>query len=305
MRGRHLIWGSGGRSITAVVAAAAFALLFAAADAKADIVTSFDSGADGWQVKQSSTATAAAPAWFSTGGNPDGYIQFSEADPVGDDQGGFFINTGAPFAGDRSSYYGDNLTFDLRINGTALNPPVVFLSGQTDAGPTSAYAYPLVVPGTSWTSFGLPLYYSDWKDPRGKLTKADFKSILATLSGITILADYQTAPGELTDLDNVALAEFTGATVQRSLSLQYAAHAFRGILSSTDETACPVGSQVLAVLKRRRGDDQIVGFVKTDASGTYALAQPAKRGTFYAAISERHTVTVHCTKAKSPSIRRG
>jgi hypothetical protein len=302
MRDRNFA-SQGGRwtARVAVFLAAALLALLAAAPALADIVAPFDAGAEGWQISQHQGGTLESPSWFSTDGNPGGYIQFTDTDPEGDDDGGFFIRSGAPFAGDRAYYYGDNLSFDLRTSGPALTPPIVFIF----SGVNAALAVGDATPGTSWSSFTIPLFTSDWSAPSGRLTKADFKALLGNLSSIVILADYQTAPGETTDLDNVALRAFTGISVQPTLSLIYTQHAFRGTLSSTDELSCPVASQVVAIFKQRKGDDKIVGLVQADSSGDFVLQQPAKKGKFYAAIREFHTPAVHCLEAKSPIVTRG
>ena len=265
------------------------------------LTTGFDTGPDGWQVSQGHPGSRLdTPTWFDTGGNPDGYVQFQEADPVDDDLAGYFYNSGPPFAGDRSSYYGDTLSFDLRINGPALNPPIVILF----AGDAAAYwkAPATATPGTSWTSFSIPLFGSDWNDGRTRLTKASLKNYLANLTAVLILADYQTATGETTDLDNVALSSFSGQTVKRSLSLVYAAHAFRGKLRADHPHACPVSGQSVYVFLRRRGPDQAVGITLTDATGAYVLKQPVrKKGTYYALTSESHTSAIHCLQAVSPT----
>jgi hypothetical protein len=279
-------------------------MLLAPAPAAAEVlITGFDTGPDGWQVSQGHPGSPLdAPTWFDTGGNPDGYVQFQETDSVDDDLAGYFYNSGPPFAGDRSTYYGDNLSFDLRINGPALNPPVVILF----AGDGAVYSKATATPGTSWTSFSIPLFPSDWKGRGSKLTKTSFKNDLANLTAVLILADYQTATGETTDLDNVALSPFTGQTVNRSLSLAYAAHAFRGKLRADDPGACPVSGQSVKVLLRRRGPDQAVGIALTDATGAYVLKQPArKKGAYYALTSESHTSAIHCLQAVSPSVHRG
>jgi hypothetical protein len=292
--------------VSAVVAVAALALLVPATGLAAPtILTNFNTGTDGWKVAQSLGAASSDPAWSSGGGNPAGFIRFADTDPPGDDQGGSFSITGTPFAGDRSSYYGDNLKFDLRVNGQALNSPIVYLFGNPPTGDSAVYARVSGAPGTDWTSFAIPLYSSDWKDPVGVLTKAAFKAILANLTSIVILADYQTASGEFTDLDNVSLTPFSGVTVNRSVSLEYSAHAFRGKLSSDDTTKCPVTNQVGAVMKRKRGDDLVMGLVSTNSTGNFVLAQAAKKGRFYALFSERHSPTVRCLAAKSPTVLRG
>jgi laminin B (domain IV) len=284
---------------------AAVALLAFAPSALADVGTNFDANASGWKVQQSDSSSQTNPTWSASGGNPNGYIRFTDADPVGDDQGGFFVNSGAPFVGNRLNYYGDNLHFDLRINGVALNAPIVYLFGQSDSGPLAAFAAPSTGPTTSWSSFDIPLFQSDWNAPAGTLTKAAFKALLGNITSIEVLADYQTNPGETTDLDNVVFQHFTGLTGIRTLTLAYSGHAFRGHLSSSDESTCPSTGVVLAVLKRTKGDDKIVGFLQTDSNGDYVLQAPAKKGTYYADAREYHTVTTRCPEAKSPVIKRG
>jgi hypothetical protein len=61
-----------------VVAALGF---LAALPAKADLISTFDSGAEGWNaIDRTGDYTS---TWQSAGGNPGGYLLGSETDPLG------------------------------------------------------------------------------------------------------------------------------------------------------------------------------------------------------------------------------
>jgi hypothetical protein len=166
--------------------------LFGGASAEADIVSTFDSGAEGW--------TAVDPTgdytstWQSSGGNPGGYLLGSESDPLGGT--GYFI---APsnWLGDLSAYAGGTLSYDLKvIEGTDyFNDADVIISG----GGSSASWTPDINPvGDGWFTFQVQLTQANF-------TGGNLASILSNVSEIQLRGEFISGAEE-EGFDNVRLA---------------------------------------------------------------------------------------------------
>jgi len=178
----------------------ALALISLCVTAHAAVISTFDSGDEGWRITGDAQSGSVIPDWYSTGGNPDGYI--SARDDV---QGGtWYFQAGPDFQGDFSSAYGTLLTFDLRQSGThsQFNNVDVYISG---AGTALAFDTSYN-PGTDWTGYAVELSeLAGWKvnDLNGPAaTQQQVQSVLANISNFRIRGEYISG-SDVGDLDNV------------------------------------------------------------------------------------------------------
>jgi hypothetical protein len=178
------------RTRNAAATAIAFALSIAQASADT-ISTTFDMGAEGWSAVDPTTDYTAS--WQSTGGNPGGFLQGAETNPLGGT--GYFIAP-SKFLGNLSAYAGGILTYDLKvIQGSDFfsDVDVIISSGANSV---------------SWTSNINPVGHG-WVTFQVQLNQANFGSNLASiLSNVTefqIRGEFINGP-EVEGLDNVLLS---------------------------------------------------------------------------------------------------
>lgn len=161
--------------------------------------STFDADAEGWTI----LGEAQGPNFQATGGRPGGYV--AATDPPST-TGTSYWQAPGKFLGDRSSSYGQKLTFDLR-----------------DDGPGSAFRDPDVVVGNGalvleyrqsrrpsakrWSRFAVKLDgrkgWTDASTGRRALT-SQMRDVLASLDLLLIRGEFRNGP-ETFDLDNVVL----------------------------------------------------------------------------------------------------
>jgi Laminin B (Domain IV)/PEP-CTERM motif len=191
-------------------AAALFALLASAAEARADAIvySAFDTDAEGWNAVSLNASNAVVltsnVTWNATGGNPDGHL--SRTDPQSGST--FYFNAPTQFLGDMSAAFGGTLTYDFRRTaGTLFNAADVILVGG--ASPLTLVFDVAAQPTTNWTSFAVPFSAGQWRV--GSLSGAfatpqQITEVLSALTALRIRGEYING-GETGRLDNVALHE--------------------------------------------------------------------------------------------------
>jgi hypothetical protein len=179
---------------------AAVALLGSAAPSSAaNLVSStFGTGVDGWSALGDTSAPA---SWVSTGGHPGGSVQVSDTASGGV----MFWVAPAKFLGDKGAAYGGRLGFDLRQSDTSsqFDDQDVVLQG---GGMTLVYDT-AVNPGTTFTRYRVPLTPVGWHENTlagPQPTVAEFRSVLGSLTGLRIRAEYRTGP-DVDDIDTVLI----------------------------------------------------------------------------------------------------
>jgi hypothetical protein len=184
------------------VALATIPLLIATPVRGESIVSTFNTGLQGWTT---TGATQGPPTWQPTGGNPGGTIRVVDTLITG-----LIVYWQAPAAylGNQFAAYGKSLSFDLRqtISGpvSQFDDTDVILEG---AGLKLAYDFGPNPPVGVWTSYTVPLSELGWKV--GSLagepaTAEQMKLVLGSLTALRIRAEFQVGPD--TDyLDNVVL----------------------------------------------------------------------------------------------------
>ena len=166
-----------------------------------DVVSTFDTGNEGWTVIGDAQGGSAIPDWHATGGNPGGYVS-ADDDVLG---GVWYWSAPSVFLGDRRGAYGNALRFDLRqtATDTQFNADDVILRG---AGLTLLFNT-ATNPGTVWTPYTIPLTATGgWLvgGTSAAPTQAQFLAVLGALDELLIRGEYRTG-ADTGSLDNVVL----------------------------------------------------------------------------------------------------
>ena len=177
---------------TRIAAATAVALALSIAQTSAGTISStFDMGAEGWSaLDQTGDYTA---NWQSTGGNPGGFLQGTETNPLGGT--GYFIAP-SKFLGNLSVYAGGTLAYDLKvIEGSAYFSDVdVIISSGANSVSWTSNINPV---GGGWVTFQVQLNQA--------IFGSNLASILSNVTEFQIRGEFITGP-ELEGLDNVLLS---------------------------------------------------------------------------------------------------
>jgi hypothetical protein len=162
--------------------------------------STFDNDADGWTTVGDAVG-APTPTFVPTGGNPGGYISGTDSRQ----SGRWYWSAPAKFRGNVSSAYGHVLSFDLRQNQsdnqTSYHDIVLTGAGLTLVYDTASN------PGTTWTSYNIPLRAeSGWmvRTTNQAASEADIRRVLGDLGSLLIRGEYRSGP-DSGDLDNVTL----------------------------------------------------------------------------------------------------
>ncbi len=171
---------------------------------KSVVFSRFDSESSAWTVVGDAQGKSVQPTYRPTGGNPGGYIEATD-----DAAGGVWywsapasFYTGLSRAWQTRGQLIMSLTFDLRqsnLSSPFKTSDVVMRGG----GFTLAYYSPSV-PGTSWTSFKVPLTAAGWRNEIAKraATESEMAAVMGTLYSLWIRGEYRTGD-DIGGLDNV------------------------------------------------------------------------------------------------------
>jgi hypothetical protein len=177
---------------TRIAAATAIAFALSIAQASADTISStFDMGAEGWSAVDPTTDYTAS--WQSTGGNPGGFLQGAETNPLGGT--GYFIAP-SKFLGNLSAYAGGILTYDLKvIQGSDFFSDVdVIISSGANSVSWTSNINPV---GDGWVTFQVQLNQAN--------LGSNLASILSNVTEFQIRGEFINGP-EVEGLDNVLLS---------------------------------------------------------------------------------------------------
>jgi alkaline phosphatase D len=169
------------------------------------VVSTFDTGVDGWNIADLRSYGPYDPplgtyplSWNAA----EGYAW--EYDPSSNS---FFMNAPAKFLGDKSAYYGGQLTFQLKSTiANWANDNVVVIVGN-NGKIICALIEPL--PTTTWTSYRIPLLPSKflYDGKNGQVvTESDFRGVLQNIKALRISGEYGAQVQETVGLDNVIIS---------------------------------------------------------------------------------------------------
>ena len=171
------------------------------------IVSDFEAGADGWQIKDMNCTGTVNTVYgtygvdeIETGGCDGGFIE--GADPSNNC---FYFDAPAQFLGDMSAYLGGRLTFCTRSTMTNwYDGNLVVLAG---AGLVLA-AEIKPFPTADWQQITIPLgacYFRKGNKDGDVVLPAELAAVLADLTSLRISGEYGSIVAETTGLDSVML----------------------------------------------------------------------------------------------------
>lgn len=158
---------------------------------------------EGWTAVTEGPGTAPAANWTSLNGNPAGCYKSTDQS-----SGTWYYNSSAIYNTDLSAYYGYNLHFDLKQNANTFqtNEPDVMIC---KADGTRIVYNTSINPGTTWTSYIVPLSEFGWKYNTlggAAVSYNDMISFLTNIQVIKIRGDYSSITTETDWFDNVLIA---------------------------------------------------------------------------------------------------
>ena len=164
------------------------------------IASDFSSGTDGWEIR----GAGVGPVWESYEGNPPGSI--SAAGEGGVSSGpGWYFHAPARFCGNRSTFYGRTLRYDLKVRDSdrGAKDDVLLRGG----GITLVYD-DKSVPMPMWSARFIRLSIDGgWQKRVGSMrteaSRADFETVLRSLADLEIRGGSSNESS--TFLDNVSL----------------------------------------------------------------------------------------------------
>ena len=171
------------------------------------VVSDFNSNADGWTVFDRAVGATSAVVYNNTGGNPGGDISFNTASANAQ----FYFNAPPKFIGNLSFSYNQNLSFDLQQSATGNDNSVGDVILANSAAGASIFFQLAAKPAIgSWSSYSAPLKETagwHYGSPVGPApTKDQMKQVLVNVTTFQIRLKYSTAAGAYTGLlDNVVL----------------------------------------------------------------------------------------------------
>jgi Laminin B (Domain IV)/PEP-CTERM motif len=171
--------------------------------AKANLTSTFDSSAEGWNaVDPTGDYTS---SWQSSGGNPGGYLQGSETDPLG---GTGYFYAPASWLGNWSAYAGGTISYDLKVfDGTDyFNDLDVIISNGSNSVSWSSNINPV---GDGWVTFQVQLTAANFSGG------SSLASILSNVTSFSIRGEFITG-AEVEGLDNVRVAAVATGTPEPS-----------------------------------------------------------------------------------------
>lgn len=177
---------------------AAITVLVMVSNASA-VLSTFDANDEGWSIAGDAQGASVLPSWYSSGGNPGGYIAATD-DVAG---GVWYFRAPLSFHGDFTTAYNTTLVFDLKQSRTSsqFNSVDVYLrGGGLELTFDTAYN-----PGTNWTSYSLLLAETgEWKLNGSAPTQAQMLQVLANITDLQIRGEYVTG-SDTGSLDNVRM----------------------------------------------------------------------------------------------------
>ncbi|MBX2964143.1 MAG: VCBS repeat-containing protein [Cyclobacteriaceae bacterium] len=185
-------------------------LLFIISISQAQIISTFDTDADGWTAAYTD-GTASAFEYLSTGGNPGGHVSAMPPTSGGSVNLNFHWYWVAPekFLGKNDFTYGKRISFDVKQStaGTDNSVADVILRNGNNS---IHYRFP-EKPGTDWTSYSIPLdLTADWRWNTAGGTVAyehQIRLVLANITQIQIRCKWINVAGYSSQLDNVMLEQ--------------------------------------------------------------------------------------------------
>lgn len=164
------------------------------------VYSGFDVDADGWMIVGDAQASSVTPDYNGTGGNPGGLIS-----AVDDVTGGiWYFDAPAKYLGDNASTYGKSLRYDLKT--TPITNPFDAADVVLEGDGLVIWYDTSPAPGTTWTSYSVPLTEAGWKSGAyatpTAVSDADFRRVLGAMTAFRIRGEFNSG-SDTGSLDNV------------------------------------------------------------------------------------------------------
>jgi hypothetical protein len=152
----------------------AYATLVPANLCATTITSTFDTDLDGWTTNPQGTI-----AFVATGGNPDGYLEETDAGSTGN----MHVTAPNKFLGDLTG--ADTLSVDIRVLATPTNVVSAFgVLTFLNSGAGLSMTLDLGAPSTLWTNYATPLSAGAFG-----VTASTFSTIMSNVTGITLILE--------------------------------------------------------------------------------------------------------------------
>jgi len=244
-----------------------------------DLTDTFDGGDQGWSIYEGG---ALSPVdWTATGGNPGGFLSFTDPDSGSSDAA--FGDAG--YVAHISRYFGNaRIVADMRSSAADAAPPTIRLvdPAYEDLGSIESTAgTPLT---SSWQHYSFPLVAATgWYDQDGdRLDNGALRRFLNLDPVILVSADNSAQPGERTDLDNIGLSSEYPRGV--SIKAKAGGKGFKGAITikqGRDAPQCLAG-QKIRILRKTKHSAKGFAKAKTDDAGRYSISKNVKPGRYFA-----------------------
>ena len=172
------------------------------------ISSTFEGGSEGWRTGTHPTGASfdalqgtTTPGWKASGGHPGGALFVVDAEDASD----FYFDAPASFLGNRRNYYGGELRYDIKSEGTDAPmdaPDVVLVS----LGMVLIHDRPGAL-GAGWNTISVTLTQNSWRIAQrdgATPSKAEFERVLTYLTALRINGEFRSG----TDtgwIDNVVM----------------------------------------------------------------------------------------------------
>ena len=183
------------RRLYLFVLVVALIFVFVSTQSEASLVSTFDTGDEGWSISGGGSNFA----WVASGGNPGGYV-------IGDDTGpgpAWFFMSPLSWGGDWTPYIGGTIEFDLTIINAERDryfSSFDIMVGNRDTGELLAWTADIFPPTGSWAHYEVPIVSQSFT-PYGGTT---FQDVMQNVHALYIRGEY-TSGADVAGLDNVSV----------------------------------------------------------------------------------------------------
>ena len=266
-----------------------------------DLTDTFDGGDQGWSIYEGGALSPVE--WTATGGNPGGFLSFTDPDSGSSDAA--FGDAG--YVAHISRYFGNaRIVADMRSSAADAAPPTIRLvdpAYENLGSIESTAGTPLT---SSWQHYSFPLVAATgWYGQDGdRLDSGALRRFLNLDPVILVSADNSAQPRERTDLDNIGLSTEYPRGV--SIKAKAGGKGFKGAITIKQGRDAPqcLDSQKVRILRQKADGARSFGTATTDVNGKYVIKGNLKPGRYLALAPVSHPESgPKCGEATSKTIK--
>jgi hypothetical protein len=163
--------------------------------AHADLISTFDTGNEGWTILGNDTTT---PDWYATGGNPEGHIVDVDAT-----SGTMMFVAPSVWYGNWGSYVGGTITYDVMNSGGTGSAHLLNEFIQIRSGSDYVEAYlGEALPQNLWNTLSVELSWDSFSSNISGYDSTKFANLMTNVTGLWLMGDWQ-FNYDTTKIDNV------------------------------------------------------------------------------------------------------